>query len=276
MKQAFYRHPSLPMLELRHGTTCEACYALHTHGEYSLGAVLSGKSCYQYQHQSYRISANDVMLIAPNIPHACNAETCEEWEYLMLYIDSGYWQALCERAGCAPFVNGVPRQDPRLVQRLLLLKQHWSSANASAVTLESLWLDCFEHLCQRYQYHQADAPLAQHSLDRAIAWLHQHLTEPVNLSEWSAQVDLPRHQLLRQFRDKIGMSPHQYLLNQRIQLAKTFLKSGCYISDIAHRLGFSDQSHFQRTFKRYAAVTPKQYQQSNTQHSVTTSPPKCD
>ncbi|PIE48306.1 MAG: hypothetical protein CSA42_00020 [Gammaproteobacteria bacterium] len=73
---------------------------------------------------------------------------------------------------------------------------------------------------------------------------------------------ISRVQLLRLFRQYLHISPHQYCLNRRIQQARTLLKRGASLDDTAYELGFADQAHFQRTFKRYAAVTPLQYQRN--------------
>ncbi|WP_160173660.1 helix-turn-helix transcriptional regulator [Nitrincola sp. A-D6] len=66
-------------------------------------------------------------------------------------------------------------------------------------------------------------------------------------------------QLIRQFRDTCGMTPHAYLTNLRIQMAQIALQSDTPLVDVALTHGFADQPHFQRTFKRLLAATPVQY-----------------
>lgn len=267
-QQTFYRHPKLPTLELRHGRDSDACYALHTHAEYSLGAILDGASCYQYRHQHYYINTGSTMLIAPNIPHACNRESESaslQWHYLMLYIDEKAWHSLSEVFQCYLVPDGKPRQDAVLFRLLKQLHRAWSETPVSLLAIETAWLDCFQRLCVLYDKRFKPSVVADNpqTIQLAVEWLNQHLTEEISLAAWAQAVDLPRHQLLRQFRHCIGISPHQYLLNKRIQLAKQLLKSGSSASDVSYQLGFSDQSHFQRTFKRYTAVTPKHYQIAN-------------
>lgn len=71
---------------------------------------------------------------------------------------------------------------------------------------------------------------------------------------------MSRYQLLRAFKHQFGLPPHAYLMDEKIKRAKIMLKSGDDISDVALKLGFSDQAHFQRQFKKKLAVTPKFYQ----------------
>jgi AraC-like DNA-binding protein len=67
---------------------------------------------------------------------------------------------------------------------------------------------------------------------------------------------------LRSFKQAYGQTPHAFQLDQRINQGKQLLKRGGSLADVAHSLGFADQSHFQRHFKRRHAVTPRVYQQS--------------
>ncbi|WP_038176209.1 helix-turn-helix transcriptional regulator, partial [Vibrio coralliilyticus] len=74
------------------------------------------------------------------------------------------------------------------------------------------------------------------------------------------EVGMSRYQLLRAFKDHYGLPPYAYLMDEKIKRAKVMLKSGEDIVDVANNLGFSDQAHFQRHFKKKLAVTPKFYQ----------------
>ena len=55
------------------------------------------------------------------------------------------------------------------------------------------------------------------------------------------------------------MTPHAYLLDQRIRHARTLLRQGQPLAEVALASGFADQAHFQRQFKRRVAATPGQY-----------------
>ena len=65
--------------------------------------------------------------------------------------------------------------------------------------------------------------------------------------------------LIRGFRRRYGMTPHAWHLNLRIQRCRAALRRGQPIADVALALGFADQAHLQRTFKRLVATTPGAY-----------------
>jgi len=81
-----------------------------------------------------------------------------------------------------------------------------------------------------------------------------------SLTDLAEVSGLSRYHLIRSFKHCYGLSPHAYQLDERIKQAKILLKSGYSLLDTSHALGFADQSHLQRNFKKRLALTPKQYQ----------------
>ena len=81
-----------------------------------------------------------------------------------------------------------------------------------------------------------------------------------SLDDLAKESGLSRYHLIRSFKKSYGLSPHAYQLDERIKHAKTLLKAGHSLIDTSHLLGFADQSHLQRNFKKRLAITPKQYQ----------------
>jgi AraC-like DNA-binding protein len=102
------------------------------------------------------------------------------------------------------------------------------------------------------------ASLAQAQLQPVLAHLQQQVSN-VPLSDLAEMTGMSRYQVIRLFRTATGMTPHAYQLNQRINQARTGLRLGEPLADLAYRLGFADQGHFQRAFKARVGVTPGRY-----------------
>ncbi len=81
----------------------------------------------------------------------------------------------------------------------------------------------------------------------------------MGLDELAKAVGLTRFQALRAFKRKYGIPPHDYQLTVRIGLAVPPLCRGESVTHVAHELGFTDQSHFTRHFKRFFRQTPGRY-----------------
>lgn len=94
---------------------------------------------------------------------------------------------------------------------------------------------------------------------RVRDYLNENLSCKVTLEELSTIAGLSRYHLLRVFRQAFGVPPHQYHTLRRIELAKRLIRANTPFADVALESGFSDQSHFTNTFRRYTGATPSQY-----------------
>lgn len=82
---------------------------------------------------------------------------------------------------------------------------------------------------------------------------------PLRLSDLAKEAGLSRYQLIRGFAHTVGMTPHAYLLQRRVALARRLIRRGLPLADVAASSGFHDQSHLTRCFVRWIGVTPGQY-----------------
>jgi len=71
-----------------------------------------------------------------------------------------------------------------------------------------------------------------------------------------------RSALIRRFTRKFGLSPSRYLRNLRCVSAKALMREGLTVAQVAQELGFSDQAHFTREFKKIHGITPGRYRQA--------------
>jgi AraC family transcriptional regulator len=91
-------------------------------------------------------------------------------------------------------------------------------------------------------------------------YIEQHIDERLSLGELARVAGVSRFHFARQFRLRTGESPMGFLLRARIERGKRLLREGAAsIGDVAASLGFADQSHFTRTFKRLVGVPPSEY-----------------
>ena len=91
-------------------------------------------------------------------------------------------------------------------------------------------------------------------------YIDTHLGTGIEVSELARQVNLSPHHFSMLFKRVIGVPPHQYVLLRRIQAAKRHLADGALtLSELALSLGFCDQSHFSRAFRKMTGTTPGQW-----------------
>jgi AraC-like DNA-binding protein len=90
--------------------------------------------------------------------------------------------------------------------------------------------------------------------------IHARYADDLRLDELAGVACLSKSYFIRAFRHHVGISPYAYLLQVRLNQAKTLLQNGVSATEVAHQTGFFDQSHFTRYFKRFLGITPAQYQ----------------
>jgi AraC family transcriptional regulator len=93
-------------------------------------------------------------------------------------------------------------------------------------------------------------------------YINAHLDSDLTLTVLSAIAQISPYHFLRLFKKSLGITPHQYILQRRIDRAKELLRSSNLdMAEIALRLGFCDSSHLTRCFKRFLGKTPSQWRQ---------------
>lgn len=83
-----------------------------------------------------------------------------------------------------------------------------------------------------------------------------------NIEELSGNLNLSKYYLIRRFKQEIGLTPHSFLLQNRIRKAQYLLEAGYSIADAAAEVEFYDQSHFNKCFKKIVGLTPHVYLKS--------------
>jgi AraC-like DNA-binding protein len=95
---------------------------------------------------------------------------------------------------------------------------------------------------------------------RVTRFIEEHLADRITLSELASAACMSRFHFARMFRLSFGQSPMEYVLAAKVELAKQLLLAGNHsIAYVAAMLGFADQSHFTRSFRRVAGCSPRQF-----------------
>ncbi len=260
----FVRNPSLPHLELRRASDSRDCYQTHTHDEYSFGAIDAGLAVYCHGEHSTALKPGMTVMMEPGLAHSCNPDAQQAWSYRMLFVDAQWLHR-----SFLPFASGQPTQH-------LKLSHHSSDAPAVYRTLSSIAdalsngtadaLEVDEGLLSFIAQHALvprEAAAEPNADEQALGAVRDvictHVECNLSLEQLAQASGWSGYQLIRKFKQAFGQTPHAFQIDQRLNLAKKLLKQGAGLADVAHQLGFADQAHFQRHFKKRHATTPKNY-----------------
>jgi AraC family transcriptional regulator len=162
-------------------------------------------------------------------------------------------------------MNCLGQQDLQLYQiGMLLLAELRSGGIMGRLYTESLTQVLIIHLLRHYSavtqiITSGNRSLTRTQLRQAIDYIHTHLNRDLSLAELSSVINISPTYFANLFKQAMGISPHQYVIQQRVEQAKLMLsKTDLAIADIALKVGFSSQSHLTQQFKRITGITPKQ------------------
>jgi AraC family transcriptional regulator len=169
------------------------------------------------------------------------------------------------------YVELVPRADIRdphiewIAARLL--DEVVQAGPGGRVYAESLAQVLAIHLLRNYAVATA-RPGKAHGLPRATLqrladYLRANLAENITLAELAAVAGLSSFHFARSFRKATGLAPHQYLIRLRVERARELLQqkqADKSLAAVAAEVGFYDQSHLSRHFRRIVGVTPLRFQ----------------
>ena len=260
-RHSFWHDPALPFIEARAVQDGRhVCYDKHSHAHFSIGAITGGHSHYLNQRSRQEVGPGSLVLMNPEEVHACNPIADQPWSYLMFYLDTDWLRSQQEEAGLGsefrPFDMTASR-DPLLYQGLQHLHHQLVEAPDPLAREVACHLFSRQLLARLTPARWDDRP-PQH-LQRAAELMQDDSASPLSLSQLSAVAGLTPSHFVRAFSQHYGMTPHAYLLDRRIRHARTLLKQGQPLAEVALASGFADQAHFQRQFKRRVAATPGQY-----------------
>ncbi len=262
----FWRDPAMPYVESRRACHSRACYRPHSHPTFSIGAVDQGASVFTGAPDGpVVLQPGSLVFVPPARVHACNPERASAWSYQMLHLDAHWLRAVRQEDTRQPDdlaeapirISREPSLYAGFCQLNGVLFSDASIHDKEAALIEFLG-GCVGAPGQQIPF-LPHAPECRQRLQPVLDRLHQAGVDMPALGELAHMAGMSRYRLIRMFRAATGLTPHAWQLNQRINQARQQLQAGEALADVAYRLGFADQSHFQRTFKAHAGVTPARY-----------------
>jgi AraC family transcriptional regulator len=172
-----------------------------------------------------------------------------------------------ELAQLPDFDNRWSFQDEQLRLLLTEMEREASSGSATGLLYSDLLGLTFSVALIRKYGRTLLAPLvhkggiAKPSLNRVLEFIATNLSSQLRLEDMAAVAGLSIFHFSRAFRESMGVTPHQYVLQRRIDHAKTLLRApGWNIEAIASATGFADASHLAKAFRRQIGTSPKTWQ----------------
>ncbi len=261
----------MPYVETRRACDSRACYKAHSHPTFSIGAVDGGKSIFNSHFVGTQpIESGTLVLIPAHVEHSCNPEPDQAWSYQMMHLDMQWLKHLLEETVQDFRCDAIPQYQPKLYKSEQLyrnfshLNRNLFDHSISYSQKEQLLIQTLTALL--FPNLHLDSLVINHYAQQEFQQLLREISTSealFSLQDLSEQSGLSRYAIIRLFKTNLGLTPHAYQLNLKINQARKLLKQGKDIAEMSYQLGFSDQSHFQRVFKQLTGTTPKFYQKQH-------------
>jgi AraC-like DNA-binding protein len=253
--------PKVPGIsEVLHARMVDYAYPAHCHETWAVLIVDDGAIRYDLDRRRCGAAGQIVTLLPPGVTHDGRpAPGASGFRKREIYLDGAFFPA--ELTGAA--VDNTTISDPPL--RAALSELHdCLAAGPETMDAEAR----LARVGERITGHLTRVARPVPAPEPGIAWqlrrlLDDHITSEVSLAWAAATLERSIPHLVRSFTRQFGLSPHAYVVGRRVDAARRLMLRGTPPAEVAAAVGFYDQAHFTRHFKRHTATTPASYARSH-------------
>jgi AraC-like DNA-binding protein len=274
--------PQVPGIrEVFHARMVDYAYPAHCHDTWAVLIVDDGAIRYDLDRRRCAATGQTVTILPPGVAHDGRpAPGAGGFRKRELYLDDGFLPAALTGAA----VDHTRIIDPPL--RAALSRLHDAllrprdggpgdagdgpESNRESLDVEAQLALIGERITGHLTSVARPAAQPEPGVARQLReLLDEHVTAQVSLA-WAATVlDRSVPHLVRSFSRRYGLSPYAYVTGRRIDAARRLLLDGAPPAEAATAVGFYDQAHFTRQFKKHTSATPASYARS---HAARNSP----
>ena len=222
---------------------------------YLIHCIFQGEGRFEASGKSYTLGAGQGFLIVPWQTTVYTADAVHPWVYRWMGFSGRDAAALLDTCGLSAEQPVLAFHDIARMDRCLedLLRRYDAGDNA------------FSLIAGIYRFFALlleDVPSAggsgNHTLDVAVDHIRKNYSYPLTVEETARRCGGDRSHLFRLFKRHLGISPQQYLLNLRLTRAQELLRgTDLSVTEVAFSCGFSDISHFSRSFHQAFGIPPR-------------------
>ncbi len=252
-------------LEWLHARFVTHEFAPHTHQGFAVGIIERGVEAFKYRKALHFAVPGQIVTVNPDELHTGFAAETGGWQYRMFYPSADLLERIANEIGLrgTPFFDQAIWHNSTVAQLLnrahRIFENRALETNASQLERDEALLEAFTALIEQ---HADTRPIRKPAtpgssvVTVARAYLDEYAFQNPSLEHLASISGVSAFQLLRAFKRELGLPPHAYLVQRRLEKARGLLRSGTSPISAAFDSGFSDQAHLNRLFKRAYGITP--------------------
>ena len=250
---------------------------LHVHDCLEIGVVLKNDLEYRFNDNTYHGRPGDVFLCRPFEPHWSYGRPDQPFECILVLFTPSALRHIPEGnlllkpfynvQGVKPFIPAYSRYAQAISQAALLAMEAQEQGIEACKTYQ--YMHFIQILLQVNEFVKEskaskDSNLQNYEIAEVVGYLLSHYKKPLDMETLSRQSGMGRTMFFKEFRRLTGLSPNEFLNRLRIQSAMDSLSGSTNESmiDLAYANGFQSLSTFNKQFKRFTGVSPRDYRKS--------------
>lgn len=263
----YTRSRDVPGLVLGDARFSEFRFDRHCHLDFHVGVVTEGVQRQQFGGKTVLLGPGSVSLMPPGEVHDGTRVGDGAYTLKTFRLPPELMAGLAEELSGStrePALQGASLEDLGLAQRLNAIHAALRGEYRDApLGVQSAWLVALERLfaqSRAWAPRQVAGALSELQWQRVRDYCEAHLADKITLDELAALCELDRFVFLKLFKRSASMTPHAWLVRLRLERACLMLHRGTQsIAEVAQAVGFYDQSHFNRAFRRAFGCAPSRY-----------------
>ncbi len=250
-------NPAIPGIrEVLHGRFGDHAYPKHTHDVWTLFIVDHGAIRYDLEGRAGGAETSMVSILPPHVVHDGRAADARGFTKRVLYLET----SVIGEALIGAAVDGPVLHDPGLRARVAALHDALVDAGDGLEAETRLAFIAERIRAALGASHGRDIWRPTDALAEQLrAHLDSRLFEPITIAGAASALGASPTQLARSFSATFGITPHAYVLGRRLEAARGRILDGEPLAEVAAAVGFYDQAHLSRHFRRFIATTPGRF-----------------
>ena len=240
---------------------CDETYAIRrqSYDSYLLLYVVSGSGYVMLDGRRTPLGEGTLTLLNCYQPHAYGTDT--GWDILWAHFDGvqarAYYEAIAQSHSLCVLLPD-PYRAMRSLEKIFRMYHH--ERRASEALIHQYLTAVLTSLMTATERENEGSGV---DMEEVLTYITQNLEQPLTLAELARRAALSPFYFSRVFKRETGYTPHEYLVNARVNAAKFYLKTTAHSNkEISYRCGFSSESSFCTVFKRVTGQTPQAYRNS--------------
>jgi AraC-like DNA-binding protein len=261
-----WRVPFLGGLDVLQARFVRQSFARHTHEVFTVGVVWQGAAEFWNRGAEHVAPGGSVMMINPDEVNTGHSFAEDGYVHLVLYPSAEQLRTVAEQVTgknvATPYFPQSVAARPDVARRLTAAHRVLGDPAASLLMRETALQGALAGLITSLGEERLSPTRGgseRGGVREVRAYLEEHACEDISLGDLAKLSGLSPFHLTRVFRQEVGLPPHAYQVQIRVQRAQGWIAAGWSLAEVALAAGFNDQSAFSNQFKRHVGVTPGQY-----------------